>query len=77
MNFSNFTTKSQEVVQHAIDLAQANNQPIRLGEAATLFSTAGEDSHGNALPAQVNRGVFVRNGQDVTAAVVRMAGGVP
>ena len=26
MNFSNFTTKSQEVVQHAIDLAQANNQ---------------------------------------------------
>lgn len=28
MNFSNFTTKSQEVVQHAIDLAQANNQQV-------------------------------------------------
>lgn len=59
------------------DMAQANNKPVRLGDAATLFSTAGEDSHGNGLPAQVNRGVFMRNGQDVTAAVVRMAAGAP
>ena len=28
MNFNNFTIKSQEAVQKAIELAQANNQPV-------------------------------------------------
>jgi lysophospholipase L1-like esterase len=53
------------------DLAQVNAAPIRLGDATTVYFSRGEDSHRTAQPAQPNRGTFRRNGQDVTAAVVR------
>ena len=44
MNFSNFTTKSQEVVQHAIDLAQANNQQaIETAHLMKALLSKGED----------------------------------
>lgn len=56
------------------DMAQENSRPIRLGDAAQLFFRAGTDSHDNTLPAQSNRGAFRRNGQDVTASVVRGPG---
>lgn len=53
------------------DLAQMNDAPIRLGDAATIYFRPGTDSHGNAQLAQLNRGTFRRHGQDVTGAVVR------
>jgi len=44
MNFSNFTTKSQEVVQHALDLAQANNQQaIETAHLMKALLSKGED----------------------------------
>jgi hypothetical protein len=52
------------------DMAQTNQAPIQLGEAAVIYMGAGADSHGRAQPAAANRGVYQRNGQDVTAAVV-------
>ena len=44
MNFTNFTTKSQEVVQQAIDLAQANNQQaIETAHLMKALIIKGED----------------------------------
>ena len=44
MNFTNFTTKSQEVVQQAIDLAQSNNQQaIETAHLMKALLIKGED----------------------------------
>ncbi len=59
------------------DMAQPNNRPIQLGSAWTILYRNGEDSHGTALPAQANRGVFVRSGQDVTTTVVNQSAPAP
>jgi hypothetical protein len=53
------------------DLLQANAKPIEYGTALAVRMGAGTDSHGTALPAQTNRGVLQRNGQDVTQSVIR------
>jgi hypothetical protein len=53
------------------DMAQTNQAPIQLGGAEVIYMGAGADSHGRVQPALANRGVYQRNGQDVTAAVVR------
>jgi hypothetical protein len=53
------------------DLLQANARPIEYGTAIAVRMGAGTDSHGTALPAQTNRGALQRNGQDVTASVIR------
>lgn len=53
------------------DMAQPNEKAIHLDAAAVVYFGAGTDSHGREQPAQPNRGVFQRNGADVTATVVR------
>lgn len=52
------------------DMAQANGRAVAVSGIAQLKFTAGGDSHGRAIEAQANRGVFTEQGQDVTARIV-------
>lgn len=52
------------------DLLQSNNAAVAINGFTLLRYTAGQDSHGRALPAQSNRGRLERDGVDVTAQVV-------
>ncbi|ACB76648.1 GDSL-type esterase/lipase family protein [Opitutus terrae] len=53
------------------DMAQPGGRAIEVGDVAAIYFGGGEDSHGTPLPAQQNRASFIRQRQDVTAAVVR------
>ncbi len=52
------------------DMAQPNGRAVAVSGIAELKLTAGGDSHGRALEAQANGGVFTEQGQDVTARIV-------
>jgi hypothetical protein len=52
------------------DLLQANDADVLVSGFSQLRFSSGENSHGVALAAQANRARLVRNGEDVTAAVV-------
>lgn len=53
------------------DLAQGNGVSVQVRGVTQLKFTAGSTSHGAGdLPAQVNRAVLMRNGVDVTTALV-------
>jgi arabinan endo-1,5-alpha-L-arabinosidase len=52
------------------DLFQPNGQPVQVSGLTQLRFTAGQDSHGNDLPAKPNRAVLQQNGQDVTTQLV-------
>jgi ATP-dependent Clp protease ATP-binding subunit ClpB len=79
MNFSNFTTKSQEVVQHAIDLAQANNQQaIETAHLMKALLSKGED----VIPFLFGKmGIYTSNIQQVIDRTLesfpRVTGGDP
>lgn len=51
------------------DLLQENARPVQVEGAMRLVFTDGADSHGRPLPAQTNRAVFRRDGEDVTKAI--------
>lgn len=53
------------------DLYQPNGQTIQIDGITRVRMTAGTDSHHRVAPAQTNRGVLVRNGQDVTSETVQ------
>jgi sugar lactone lactonase YvrE len=53
------------------DCLQLNNRAIQVGSVSPIAFTSGTKSNGQALPAQVNRARFERNGTDVTSQVVR------
>ena len=79
MNFSNFTTKSQEVVQHALDLAQANNQQaIETAHLMKALLSKGED----VIPFLFGKmGIYTSNIQQVIdrtqESFPRVTGGDP
>ena len=52
------------------DLYQPNGQGITFGDASDVYMVAGTNSHGVLAPAQVNRGVLMRNGVNVTSQVI-------
>lgn len=51
------------------DLWQANSQPVQVAGFTQLKFTAGTDSHGNLLPAKINRAILQQDGLDVTAQI--------
>jgi len=52
------------------DLLQLNGRTIDFGQAQKVLMVDGTDSHNRLQPRQVNRGVLIRNGLDVTNQVV-------
>lgn len=52
------------------DLKQDNGLPLQVSGLTKLTFTPGSDSSGRILPAQVNQGVLVDDGVDVTATIV-------
>ncbi len=52
------------------DLAQANNQAVKVTGLTQLKYTAGSDSGGTLFAAKTNKGVLQQNGVDVTAQIV-------
>ena len=52
------------------DMLQANGQSVQVSGISLLKFTAGGDSHGNGIPSQTNRGVFMENGANVTNTIV-------
>lgn len=52
------------------DMFQPNGRPVQVGNAQAIAMLAGETSHKVAQPAQANRAIYVRDGQDVTAQLV-------
>lgn len=52
------------------DLAQANGAAVDISGITQLKFTSGQDSHGRALPAQMNKAKFTENGVEVTNQIV-------
>jgi len=52
------------------DLFQPNGRAITFGDVSDVYMVAGTNSHGVPAPAQVNRGVLMRNGVNVTSQVI-------
>ena len=56
------------------DLTQANGAAVDISGIARLRFTAGQDSHGRALPAQANKAKLTENGVDVTSQIAAAPG---
>jgi hypothetical protein len=51
------------------DMERANAGPVEVGDVGRLRFVDAVDSHGRTLPAQGNRGRYVRDGVDVTSRI--------
>ncbi len=52
------------------DLWQANGRELEVAGITRLLFSAGSDSHGNLLGAEINQATLVHEGEDVTEAVI-------
>ena len=77
MNFNNFTIKSQEAVQHAFEVAQANNQQaIENGHVLKGLLHAAENVTGFLLKKLgVNTGIFLQALDKIIESYPKVSGG--